>query len=376
MIVSDLGPGTACNFDYCNCGGTNVLLLPSTISGSATVGCDYTTQPTAENCPTGPPVLPGGGGGAGGSGTGGTGQPSLTPPSGGGGGGGGTGSGESGQSSITPPPGGSGGGNPPPLPTPVISGGPISTASDAFATSAPSVTTLSYSGGALTYTEATFTSLASLTSTSSITATVTKTASAGGAVQTYVGPVIVGPGGTFWGPPGTAPDCVWPFCSSSGPAPPPGGGTDGGTGGGAGGSFGCQGCNGGDGQNGQGGGSGGGGDGDGGEPAPPEACPGAKRIKRSDSDVSSNVRIVKREEEMITSNNPPKGRLEQLWRPSQRSHRFDRGHHDQQMAAKSPKWIRFWTEGSLHANEDIQRWHWRQCSDLQIRPVNILGSAL
>ena len=321
MIASDLGPGAACSFDYCNCGGINVPLLPSTNSGSATVACDYTTQPTAENCPTAPPVLPGGGGGSGG---GGTGQPSVTAPPGGSGGGGGSGSGGTGQPSVTPPPGsggggeqpsvtppagGGGGGNPPPLPAPVTTGGPISTASDAFATSAPSVTTLSYSGGALTYTKATFTSLASLTSLTSITATVTKTASAGEAVQTYVGPVVVGPGGIFWGPPGTAPDCVWPFCSSSGPAPPPGGDTDGGTGGGVGGSFGCQDCNGGGGQNGQGGGSGGGSDGDGGEPAPPEACPGAKRIKRSDSDASSNVRIVKRVEEALNSNNPLKDAL-------------------------------------------------------------------
>ncbi len=254
-------------------------------------------------------VLPGDGDGGGGTRSGGTGQSSIIAPPGGSGGGGGTGSGWTGQPSVTSPPSKGGGGNPPPLPTPVTTGGPISTASDAFATSAPRVTTLSYSGGALTYTKATFTSLASLTSTISITATVIKTASAGGALQTYVGPVVVGPGGIFWGPPGTAPHCVWPFCSSSGPAPPPGGGTDGGRGGGVGGSFGCQDCNGGGGQIGQGGGSGGGSDGDGGEPAPPEACPGTKRIKRSDSDASSNVRIVKQAEEALNSNNPLKDAL-------------------------------------------------------------------
>ena len=215
MIASDLGPGAACSFDNCNCGGITVPFLPSTNSGSATVACDYTTQPTAENCPTAPPVLPGGGGGGGGGGTGsgGTGQPSVTSPPGDSGGGGGSGSGRTGQPSVTPPPGSGGGGgqpsvtppasggggcNPPPLFIPVTTGGPISTASDAFATSAPSVTTRSYSGGALTYTKATFTSLASLTSLTSIIATVTKTASAGEAVQTEVGPVVVGPSGILW----------------------------------------------------------------------------------------------------------------------------------------------------------------------------------
>ena len=234
----------------------------------------------------------------------------LHNPPGGSGEGGESGCGGTGQPSITPPASEGGGGNPPPLPAPATTGGPISTASDAFATSAPSVTTLSYSGGALTYTKATFISLASLTSLTSITATVTKTAYAGGAVQDYVGPVVVGPGGTLWGPPGTAPDCVWPFCSSSGPPPPSGGDTDGGTGGGAGGSSGCQDCDGGGGQNGQGGGSDGGGGGDGGEPAPPEACPGAKRIQRSNSDVGSNVRIFKRTEEALDSNNPLKDALD------------------------------------------------------------------
>ena len=93
------------------------------------------------------------------------------------------------------------------------------------------------------------------------------------------------------------------------PTPPPGGDTDGGIGGGAGGSFGCQHCDGGGGQNGQGGGPGGGGGGDGGEPAPPEAYPGAKCIKRLDSDICPNVRHVKQAEEALNSNNPQKDAL-------------------------------------------------------------------
>ena len=42
-----------------DCAGVAVPLLPTTISGTATVGCGgYTTQPTANNCPTAPPAPP------------------------------------------------------------------------------------------------------------------------------------------------------------------------------------------------------------------------------------------------------------------------------------------------------------------------------
>ena len=52
VIASDLGSGAACSVDYCNCGGTNVPLLTQTVSGSASLGCAYTTQPASNNCPT------------------------------------------------------------------------------------------------------------------------------------------------------------------------------------------------------------------------------------------------------------------------------------------------------------------------------------
>ena len=59
VIASDLGPGAACKYDYCNCGGTNVPLLPETISGTSTIGCaSYTIQPTKNNCPTTSPATP------------------------------------------------------------------------------------------------------------------------------------------------------------------------------------------------------------------------------------------------------------------------------------------------------------------------------
>ena len=55
VVASDLGPAAACRFDYCDCSGRNAPLLPS-ISESVTWGCDYTYQPTADDCPTGPVV--------------------------------------------------------------------------------------------------------------------------------------------------------------------------------------------------------------------------------------------------------------------------------------------------------------------------------
>ncbi|KAK0506901.1 hypothetical protein JMJ35_010601 [Cladonia borealis] len=119
-----------------------------------------------------------------------------------------------------------GGGNPPPLPAPATTGSPISTASDAFATSAPSVATLSYSGGVL---------------------------------NTPKPHLLLSP---------ASPASLLLQL-----------------------------------QSGRGGG------GNAGEPAPPEACHGAKRIKRSDSDVGSNVRIVKRAVEALNSNNPLKDAL-------------------------------------------------------------------
>ena len=44
--------GQACPYaNYCNCGGTAVPFLTTTISGSSTTNCDYTIQPTANSCP-------------------------------------------------------------------------------------------------------------------------------------------------------------------------------------------------------------------------------------------------------------------------------------------------------------------------------------
>ncbi|KAL9099853.1 MAG: hypothetical protein Q9163_004701 [Psora crenata] len=39
------------NVDYCNCGGTYVGLLTTIVSGTTSKNCDYTIQPTANDCP-------------------------------------------------------------------------------------------------------------------------------------------------------------------------------------------------------------------------------------------------------------------------------------------------------------------------------------
>lgn len=54
VIASDLGTGALCAADYCNCGGTVAPLLTSTVSGSASLGCAYSTQPASATCPPAP----------------------------------------------------------------------------------------------------------------------------------------------------------------------------------------------------------------------------------------------------------------------------------------------------------------------------------
>lgn len=363
MVAADLGSGAQCNFDYCSCDGIAVPLLPTTISNRPTVGCAYSTVLTAQLCPTSPPSISGNGTSAPSqigsitsvqSGPSGTAASTLGPSSNTGNGAASSGltntaastlgpsSNTGGSAASTGPTGtdagsepestagstskvassgnnGGGGQSTGAVLSPVTTGGPISTASNAFDTSAPSVTTISYQGGALTYARATLTSLSANTVTTTTTAIVTKTVTSGGAVQTYVCPLVVGLHGVFWGPPGTAPACVWPFCINSGPpaggsgGSGGGGGDDGSSGGGSEGTFGCQGCTGGgsDGGGGSGGGDGGGGDGgdDGEADAQPEACPGTKRIKRSDLNSHAHGRIVKRAEEVLKSTNPLKDAL-------------------------------------------------------------------
>lgn len=364
VIAADLGPGAACSFDYCNCNGVAVPLLPTIISSRATVGCGaYSTVPTAKSCPTALPTgLSSDYVGNGSSSTPSSLAPNPSPPS---------------LTAFVSPPGGSstspsaspsgsvsaspsaspsaslyaspslspsvspstspsasqvssqlsfptslsttppsstptatitdvlasnsggGVGGTESLPNPVTTGGPISTASDAFDSAAPSITTISYNGGVLTYLKATFADLTSLKTPSTVSTTVTKTG-LDKSVATYVGPIIVGAGGIFWGPPGDAPDCIWPFCSSSGPPSTAGGTTGGGIGGEGGGGFGCGTCSGGD----DGGGDGGddGGEGSDGEPAS-NACPGVGAKIRRSSFHYVEGHLEKREEEISTTTN-------------------------------------------------------------------------
>ncbi|PVH75948.1 glycoside hydrolase family 18 protein [Cadophora sp. DSE1049] len=51
VLASDLEGSALCSSDYCNCGGTAVPLLTSTVSSMMVPNCDYKIQPTAHSCP-------------------------------------------------------------------------------------------------------------------------------------------------------------------------------------------------------------------------------------------------------------------------------------------------------------------------------------
>ncbi|KAI9655266.1 MAG: hypothetical protein M1829_000679 [Trizodia sp. TS-e1964] len=69
-----------------------------------------------------------------------------------------------------------------------------------------------YFSSIFTYIRVTFTSLSSLEETKTIVGTVTKTTFPNNAVETYIGPTVIGLRVIFWDPPGDAPYCVWTFC--------------------------------------------------------------------------------------------------------------------------------------------------------------------
>ena len=55
----DAGDEQGCpGVDYCNCNEVYVDFLYATVSGSASRNCDYSIQPTANNCPVNTAVLP------------------------------------------------------------------------------------------------------------------------------------------------------------------------------------------------------------------------------------------------------------------------------------------------------------------------------
>ena len=108
---------------------------------------------------------------------------------------------------------------------------PVSYITTAFNNPSQTVTTLSISGAAaIIYSKETFPGLSTITAPTTIQTSVVETDNSG-KTSTFVGGIVVGPGGVYWGPPGLpplppfpgiSPPCVWPFCTGGGG----GGGSD------------------------------------------------------------------------------------------------------------------------------------------------------
>ena len=117
---------------------------------------------------------------------------------------------------------------------------PVSYVTTAFNNPSQTITTLSVSGeAAIIYSKETFPGLSTITAPTTIQTSVVETEN-GGKTSTFVGGIVVGPGGVYWGPPGlppvppfpgVSPPCIWPFCTGGGggggsnppgdPDPPP-----------------------------------------------------------------------------------------------------------------------------------------------------------
>lgn len=117
---------------------------------------------------------------------------------------------------------------------------PISYVTTAFNNPAQTITTLSVSGtAAIIYSKETFPGFSTITAPVTIQTSVLETEQ-GGKTSTFIGGIVVGPGGVYWGPPGLplippfpgiSPPCIWPFCTGGGggggsnppgdPNPPP-----------------------------------------------------------------------------------------------------------------------------------------------------------
>ena len=108
---------------------------------------------------------------------------------------------------------------------------PISYVTTAFNNPSQTITTLSVSGqAAIIYSKETLPGLSTITAPTTIQTSVVETET-NGKTSTFVGGIVVGPGGVYWGPPGLppvprfpgiSPPCVWPFCTGGGG----GGGSD------------------------------------------------------------------------------------------------------------------------------------------------------
>lgn len=94
----------------------------------------------------------------------------------------------------------------------------------AFAAGLTTTTLTDSGGGVLIYTMNTFADLATITGAPIIVHTHVIEALSDGSLTTFIGGIIVGPGGRWWGPPGLPkieisplglpkiPKCIWPFC--------------------------------------------------------------------------------------------------------------------------------------------------------------------
>ena len=99
---------------------------------------------------------------------------------------------------------------------------PISYVTTAFNNPSQTITTLSISGqAAVIYSKETFPALSTITAPTTIQTTVVETEK-DGKTRTFIGGIVVGPGGIYWGPPdlpsipplpGISPPCIRPFCT-------------------------------------------------------------------------------------------------------------------------------------------------------------------
>lgn len=98
---------------------------------------------------------------------------------------------------------------------------PVGYVTTAFNNPSQTITTLSVSGSAaIIYSKETFPGLASITTPMTVQTSLIET-DKNGKTSTFIGAIVVGPGGVYWGPPGLppippfpgiSPPCIWPFC--------------------------------------------------------------------------------------------------------------------------------------------------------------------
>jgi hypothetical protein len=140
-----------------------VPLLPQTLSGTTTIGCaSYTTQPSANNCPTAAAAVPGPGASS---------SPEVSPPT------------------VLPISASA-------SPRGTASAGQVSI-TDAFANTALSETTIIAGGVTEYWSKATFADLRTVTAPTTITTPIAQTNQDGSQFTISAAIIIVGPGGVW-----------------------------------------------------------------------------------------------------------------------------------------------------------------------------------